>query len=110
MIEDTLAKIEARLNSAEAIKDDKRAELHELLARLRAEVAALSKTHSEQAESIAGFTELSTREATREQQNPKLLSLSLTGLNSSVQEFEKTHPKLVEVVNSISQMLSNVGI
>jgi hypothetical protein len=110
MIEDTLAKIEARLNSAEAIKDDKRAELRELLARLRTEVAALSKTHGEQAESIAGFTELSTREATREQQNPKLLNLSLAGLNSSVQEFEKTHPKLVQVVNSISQMLSNVGI
>jgi hypothetical protein len=110
MIEDTLAKIEARLNSAEAIKDDKRAELQALLTRLRAEVAALSKTHGEQAESIAGFTELSTREATRERQNPKLLNLSLTGLTSSVQEFEKTHPKLVEVVNAISQTLSNVGI
>jgi Domain of unknown function (DUF4404) len=110
MIEDTLAKIEARLESADAIKDDKRAELRELLARLRSEVAALSKTHGEQAESIAGFTEMSAREATREQQNPKLLSLSLTGLTSSVQEFEKTHPRLVQVVNSISQTLSNLGM
>src|SRR5580704_3796048 len=101
MIEDTLAKIEARLQSSEALSDDKRRELQQLLATLKAEVANLSRTHAEQAESIAGFTELSTREATREQQNPKLLELSLKGLGSSVEEFEKSHPKLVQIVNTI---------
>ena len=110
MIDDTLAKIEARLEGADALKDDKRRELIELLARLRAEVAELSKTHGEQAQSIAGFTELSAHEATREQKNSRLLDLSLTGLSSSVQEFEKTHPKLVQIVNAISQTLANLGI
>ena len=71
------------------------------LATLKSEVAALSKTHSEQAESIAGFTEVSTREATREQKNPHLLELSLDGLTASVEEFESSHPKLVQIVNSI---------
>src|ERR1700689_4269751 len=99
MIEDTIAKIEARLNSSEALKDDKRAELQQLLATLKAEVAELSKTHSDQAESIAGFTEISTREATRETQNPRVLKLSLDGLKSSVEEFESSHPKLVQIVN-----------
>jgi uncharacterized protein YukE len=110
MIEDTLAKIEARLKSSATLKDDKRKELQQLLARLKSEVAVLSKTHAEHAESIAGFTERSTHEATREKKNSRLLKLSLEGLGSSVEEFESSHPKLVQVVNSISQILSNAGI
>lgn len=110
MINDTLAKIEARLQNADALTDEKRRELHELLTKLKSEVADLSTTHSEQAESIAGFTEMSAHEATREQQNPRLLELSLKGLKSSVDEFEKSHPQLVQVVNAISNALSNLGI
>ena len=110
MIEETLAKIEARLHSTENIPADKRQELEQLLATLRAEVGKLSKTHAGQAQSIAGFTELSAHEATREPKNPQLLTLSLRGLSSSVEEFEKSHPKLVEIVNSISNTLSNLGI
>jgi hypothetical protein len=109
MIDDTVAKIEARLRSAD-VPPEKRAELEELLAKLKTEIASLSQTHAEQAESIAGFTEISAHEATREQPNPQLLDLSLKGLTSSVEEFEKSHPKLVRVVNDISNMLSNLGI
>jgi hypothetical protein len=38
------------------------------------------------------------------------LELSLQGLGSSVEEFERSHPKLVQIVNAISQSLSNLGI
>jgi hypothetical protein len=110
MIEDTLAKIEARIHGTDAIREDKRQELQQLLATLKSEVGALSKTHAEQAESIAGFTEVSTHEATREQKNPHLLQLSLDGLTSSVEEFESSHPKLVQIVNSMSNTLANLGI
>jgi Mg2+ and Co2+ transporter CorA len=110
MIEDTIEKIQARLESADAIKDDRRQELLQLLARLKSEVADLSKTHGEQAESIAGFAEVSTHEATRTEQNPQLLQLSLQGLKSSVEELEESHPRLVQVVNAISNTLSNLGI
>jgi hypothetical protein len=110
MIDDTLAKLEARLKSAETIPDDKRRELQQLVGTLKAEIAKLSKTHAEQAESIAGFTEISAHEATREQQNPQLLKHSLEGLSSSVEEFEKSHPKLVQIVNAISSTLANLGI
>jgi len=110
MIDETIAKIEARLHSTENIPADKRQELQQLLATLKAEVGKLSKTHAEQAESIAGFTEMSTHEATREKQNPQLLDLSLKGLTSSVEEFEISHPKLVQVVNAVSNALSNLGI
>jgi hypothetical protein len=110
MIEETIEKIQARLESADAIKDDRRQELLQLLARLKSEVADLSKTHGEQAESIAGFAEVSTHEATRAEQNPQLLQLSLQGLKSSVRELEESHPRLVQLVNAISNTLSNLGI
>lgn len=110
MIEDTIEKIEARLQHADSLPEDKRAELRQLFATLKAEVAKLPRTHAEQAESIAGFADISTHEATREQQNPELLKLSLSGLSSSVEEFEKSHPKLVQIVNAISNALSNLGI
>ncbi len=110
MIDETLAKIEARIQSSDALKEDKRQELQQLISTLKTEVAELSKTQPEQAQSIAGFAEVSTHEATREQQNPNLLKLSLDGLTSSVAEFESSHPQLVQIVNSISNTLSNLGI
>jgi archaellum component FlaC len=110
MIEDTIGKIEAKIEGAEAIKEERRHELLQLLRTLKSEVAELSKTHSDQAESIARFAAASTHEATRAEQNPTLLKLSLEGFSSSVTELEKTHPRLVQIVNSISQTLSNLGI
>jgi Mg2+ and Co2+ transporter CorA len=110
MIEDTIGKIEARIQTADSIKDERREELLQLLGTLKTEVASLSETHGEQAESIAGFADLSTREATRQDRNPRLLQLSLQGLNSSVEELEETHPRLVQLVNAISHTLSNLGI
>lgn len=110
MIEDTIGKIEAKIHGAETIREDRRQELLQLLGTLKSEVAVFSKTHGEQAESIAGFAELSTHEATRAEQNPQLLQLSLQGLSSSVGELEKSHPRLVQIVNAISNTLSNLGI
>ena len=110
MIEDTLQQIETRLKGSESLREERRTELLNLLNTLKSEVADLSKTHSEEAQSIAGFTNLSAYEATRSEQNPELLSLSLKGLTSSVEGFESSHPQLVRIVNSISQTLSNLGI
>ena len=110
MIEETVGKIESRIQGAETIPPERKQELAQLLGTLKSEIAELSKTHSEQAESIAGFTEISAHEATRAKQDPELLKLSLEGLTSSVEGFEKSHPRLVQIVNSISNMLSNLGI
>ena len=110
MIEDTIGKIEDRIRGADAIKDDRKQELLQLLHTLKSEIGSLSKTHGEQAQSIAGFTELSAHEATRSKQDPELLNLSLKGLSSSVGGFEKSHPRLVQIVNTLSQTLSNLGI
>lgn len=111
MIEDTIGKIEAKIQNAEAIKDEqRRKELIQLLGTLKSEVAQLSETHGEQAQSIARFAEVSTYEVTRTKRNPQLVKLSLQGLSSSVAELEKSHPRLVQIVNAISNTLSNLGI
>lgn len=110
MIEDTIGKIEARIRAGESINPDRREELLQLLGKLKSEMSSLSQTHGEQAQSIASFADVSTREATRTQQDPELLKLSLEGLGQSVEGFKKSHPRLVQVVNSISNTLSNLGI
>lgn len=110
MIDDTIRKIEAQLQSTDGMPAERRRELLQLLAQLKSEVGHLSTTHNDEARSIAGFTQVSAHEATRETPNPQLLDLSLQGLRSSVEGFEKTHPRLVQIVNSISNTLSNLGI
>lgn len=110
MIPDTIEKIEARLRDNTSLKEESRRELLALLARLRSEVGDLAETNADQARSITGFTALSTHEATRGEKNPQLAELSLRGLKSSVEGFEESHPRLVQVVNSISNALANLGI
>jgi hypothetical protein len=110
MIRQTIESIESRLKQETRLPSENREELLQLLATLKAEVGELSETHAEQAESIAGFTGLSTQLATRAEPNPRLLELSLEGLATSVNGFEKSHPRLVEIVNSICTTLSNLGI
>lgn len=110
MLDDTVSKIETKIQNSESIRDERKRELLELLGTLKSEVAELSKTHGAEAERIAGFTEQSADEATRTEQNPELLKRSLDGLASSVEGFEKSHPRLVHVVNTISNTLSNLGI
>lgn len=109
MIQDTISKIETRIGQS-AVRDDSKVELLTLLGTLKSEVAELSKTHGEAAQSIAGFTEVSAHEATREAPNPELVKHSLDGLSASVGGFEKSHPQLVAIVNRICTTLSNLGI
>jgi Mg2+ and Co2+ transporter CorA len=110
MIEKTISEIEAQIGGAESVSAERKAELLKLLGTLKTEVAELSKTHGEQADSIAGFAKVSAHEATRTEQNPQLRELSNQGLVSSVAGFEQSHPKLVQIVNRISQTLSDLGI
>jgi hypothetical protein len=110
MIQERLDKIEERLKQSQAVKENDKAELLNLLTALRTEITDLSKTRHEQAESIAGFAELSANEATRNEKSPELVNLSIEGLTSSVQEFEVSHPQLVEIINRFCTMLSNLGI
>lgn len=110
MIEKTISEIEAKISGAESVSPERRQELLQLLATLKTEVAKLSKTNSDQADSIAGFAQLSAHEAIRTEQNPQLRELSLQGLRSSVEDLEQSHPRLTQIVNRISKTLSDLGI
>ena len=110
MIEKTISEIEAKIHGANAINDERKRELLQLLGTLKSEVGTLSQTDGEHARSIANFAQTSTHEATREKQNQESLELSLKGLRSSVDGFEQSHPKLVQIVNSISKTLADLGI
>jgi len=110
MIQNTISEIESKISGAEAVSPERKQELLKLLATLKSEVAELSKTSAEQADSIAGFASLSAHEATRSEPNPQLRELSLQGLRSSVEDLEQSHPQLTQAVNRISKMLSDWGI
>jgi hypothetical protein len=109
MLDETLAHLEAEMEQA-SVSPEQKAELLRLIATLRAEMGPLTHTHTEQARSIAGFTQVSAYEATRPRRRPELLKLSLAGLEKSVDEFRATHPRLVEIVGSLSSILSNIGV
>jgi hypothetical protein len=110
MIDKTINEIESKISGAESVSPEHRKELLQLLATLKTEAAKLSKTNSEQADSIAGFAQLSAHEATRTEQNPQLRELSLQGLRSSVEDLEQSHPRLTQIVNRIAKTLSDLGI
>ena len=110
MIDETLARLETKIRQARALNAEQQAELLRLLQALHAEIQTLAQTHAEQAESITGFTGVSTHEAVRQQRNPQLVELALQGLGSSVETFETSHPQLVRLVNAISMFLANLGI
>lgn len=110
MTDQTLKDLENKIKNSTSIPDAKKAEMISLLAALKIEIGELAKTKGEAAESISGFTKISTHEAMRRAQNPHLLDLSLKGLTKSVEEFEGSHPQLTSAVNAICAMLAKLGV
>lgn len=110
MVQNTLLQVKRRIEESESIQKEKKKELLDLLVRLQSEIETLELTDREQAESIASFTHLSTQEATRTNRSEPLSKLSVEGLSKTAEGFEVSHPRLVEIVNSICAALSNLGI
>ena len=84
MIEKTIGEMEAKIRGADSLDDARKRELLQLLAGLKTEIA--------------------------EKQNLDALKNSVEELRASVGGFEQSHPKLVQIVNNISNTLSNWGI
>ncbi len=110
MLQDHIEKIETKVQGAKGIPEETKNELLGLLSTLKSEVGSLSKTHGEDADSITRFADVSTHEATREDKKPELVQVAVHGLTSSVGGFESSHPALVQSVNRIATILSNMGI
>ncbi|MGA3245638.1 MAG: DUF4404 family protein [Bacteroidota bacterium] len=105
-----IKKIKSKIQKAAIPRVETKKELLDLISKLEHEVADLSKDDPENAESIIGFIERSTHEATRRGKNEELLKISLAGLTASVKGFEASHEPLVAVVNNICAALANMGI
>ena len=110
MVQNTIDKIEEMIRSNSSLTEKNKKELLDLLLSMKPEIAALSKTKNEHAESIAGFMERSTHEVLRQEKNPSLIKIAIDGLKASVKDFELSHPKLSENVYYIANTLSNMGI
>ncbi|MGE3540346.1 MAG: hypothetical protein AB7N91_23255 [Candidatus Tectimicrobiota bacterium] len=110
MVHETLAKLTDTIRQSSSLAAEQKAELLHLLHTLQSEMQTLAATHDEHAASITRFTDVSTHEAVRQQRNPQLVDLALRGLSSSVSELETSHPQLVQLVNSLCVLLSNLGV
>lgn len=110
MSEETIGQIEERIRKSTSITEERRLELLELLASLKSEVGHVAKSNRDAATSIASHADRSTVAATKDEPDEAELRASLDNLASSVQDFEESHPKLVQVVNRICVTLSSLGI
>ena len=95
MIEETIRQIEARLQTATNLSPETRVELSGLLAKLRAEAAHLPPPEE--------------RAAPAEVQAEPIRD-SGDQLRRSVEEFEESHPQLVQLANHVANTLSGLGI
>jgi hypothetical protein len=111
MIDDTIARIEARLRTSEPMLDSTRAELMQLLASLREEIRQLPAAAAPQAERIVRAAETSAEAATAYAEGGVPYPAKPTSdLVESVREFEGSHPQLVQVVNNLANTLAGLGI
>jgi hypothetical protein len=110
MMQNTIAKIERKIQENSSFTDQNKIELLKLLATLKIEMVNFSEEQIEHAESMVGFFDQSAHEVMKRKKNPELMKFAIDGLSASVKGFEVSHPKLVENVNYISTALANMGI
>src|SRR5215470_2522380 len=106
----SLQDVEKAIAGHQDIPQETKAELLRLLTTLKSEIATLEHTHADHAESVIGLTQRSMHEAIRQPKDPQRADSALQELAASVAELEVSHPQLVNVVNAISVLLSNIGI
>lgn len=79
---------------------------------LKTELADIKNEHPQTAHSIADKAQSSTEKILSKESSTESETLqeNIDGLQKTVGEFEVSHPKLVQVVNRICIMLSDIGI
>jgi prefoldin subunit 5 len=110
MIDEHIEKTKSAIESAENIPADRKAELLDLLSKLKPAIAKVSETHHEDARSIARLVEASAHETIRTQKKPEQSNRLLHELKQSAQSFEASHPHLAAFVTQYSTLLSALGI
>jgi Domain of unknown function (DUF4404) len=110
MIDEHIEKTKSAIESAGNIPADKKAELLDLLSKLKSAIGKVSETHHEDARSIARLVEASAHETIRAQKKPEQSKRLSRELKRSVENFEASHPDLVSFVTEYTGFLSALGI
>jgi len=110
MTDERIEKTKSAVESAGNIPADQRAELLDLLSKLKPAIAEVSQTHHEDAQSIARLVEASAQETIHAHKKPDLIKRLSRELKQSVEKFEASHPELVAFVTEYSAFLSAMGI
>ena len=110
MTDEHIEKTKSAIASAENIPADRKAELLDLLSKLKPAIAKVSQTHREDARSIARLVEASAQETIRAEKKPERSKRLSHELKRSVENFEASHPDLVSFVTEYTGFLSALGI
>jgi len=110
MTDEHIEKTKSAIESARNIPADKKAELLDLLSKLKPAIAKVSQTHREDAQRIARLVEASAQETIRARKKPEPLKRPVHELKQSVENFEASHPELVAFVTQYTGFLSAMGI
>ena len=110
MTDERIQKIKSAVESADHISPEKKAELLDVLAKLKPAIAEVAQTHEEEAEKISQFVESSAREIASKKERPESVERVLQKLKRTVEKFEASHPELTAFVTEYSAVLSGLGI
>ena len=110
MTEERIQKIKSAVEAADHISPEKKAELLDVLAKLKPAIAKIAQTHEEDAQSISQFIEASAHEIATKKERPESVERVLRKLKQTVEKFEASHPDLTAFVTEYSAVLSGLGI
>ena len=110
MTDERIEKIKSAVESADHISPEKKAELLDVLGKLKPAIAVVAQTHEEEAEKISQFVESSAREIASKKERPESVERVLQKLKRTVEKFEASHPELTAFVTEYSAVLSGLGI
>jgi mevalonate kinase len=107
-----LEAIEKKIKTTPQIDAKIKEDLLDLMRSLKTELADIKNEHPKTADSIVDQTHSSAEQILCKNNSgeQKILQENIDDLQKTVDEFEASHPKLVQVVNRICMMLSDIGI
>jgi len=97
MVEERIQNIEQRVQHSAELPAGAKAELMEILAQMRTELAGVKKEHLEKTNASGSAGGESLNEA-------------VGGLSGAVAEIEAMHPRLAALANRLAVALANIGI
>jgi ABC-type transporter Mla subunit MlaD len=109
MTDERIQKIKAAVEAADHISPGKKAELLDILTKLKPVLAEVAQTHQGEAEEISQFVEASAHEAATAKEGPESVERVVQKLKQTVEKFEASHPQLTAFVTEYSAVLSGLG-